>query len=80
MLCFPKMLLAAALTLPLLRSAAVRADDWPQWRGLNRDGVCDEADLLQSFPAGGLKVTWRVPVGWGFSSPVVAQGWPILSC
>src|SRR5438445_6408235 len=74
MLCFPKMLLAAVLTLPLLMSAAVQAEDWPQWRGLNRDGVCAETNLLQSFPAEGLKVRWRVPVGWGFSSPVVAQG------
>jgi outer membrane protein assembly factor BamB len=33
-----------------------------------------ETGLLQSFPAEGLKVRWRAPVGWGFSSPVVAQG------
>jgi outer membrane protein assembly factor BamB len=63
-----------ALTLPLLLSAALRADDWPQWRGPNRDGVCRETGLLESFPAGGLKVRWRAPAGWGFSSPVVAQG------
>src|SRR5205823_4326113 len=30
--------------------------------------------ILKSFPADGLKVRWRVPVGWGWSSPVVAQG------
>lgn len=69
-----RMLLAAILVLPLLMSAAARADDWPQWRGPSRDGVCGETNLLQSFPVGGLKVRWRAPVGWGFSSPVVAQG------
>jgi outer membrane protein assembly factor BamB len=74
MLCTPKTLLAAALTLPWLVSAALRAEDWPQWRGPNRDGVCGETGLLEAFPAEGLKVRWRVPVGWGFSSPVVAQG------
>ena len=74
MLWSPNTLLAAALTLPLLPSVALRADDWPQWRGPNRDGVCSETGLLESFPAEGLKVRWRVPVGWGFSSPVVAQG------
>jgi outer membrane protein assembly factor BamB len=74
MLCSPKTLLAAILTLPLLLSAAVRAEDWPQWRGPNRDSVCSDTRLLESFPAEGLKVRWRVPVGWGFSSPVVAQG------
>lgn len=74
MLCSTKTLLAAALVQPLLASGSVRADDWPQWRGLNRDGVCGETGLLESFPAEGLMVRWRVPVGWGFSSPVVAQG------
>src|SRR5713226_148970 len=74
MLCSPKALLAAALTLSLLPSAVLRAEDWLQWRGPNRDGVCGETGLLESFPAEGLKVRWRVPVGWGFSSPVVAQG------
>lgn len=58
----------------MLLPAALQADDWPQWRGLNRDGVWGETGLLQSFPADGLKVRWRVPVGGGFSSPVVAQG------
>src|SRR5205823_14972697 len=29
---------------------------------------------LESFPAEGLKIRWRAPVGWGFSSPVVARG------
>ncbi len=74
MRCSPKSLLAVVLTLPLLLSATLRADDWPQWRGMNREGVCHETGLLESFPAEGLKVRWRAPVGWGFSSPVVAQG------
>jgi len=73
-LCIPKMLRTALLVLPLLPLAALRAEDWPQWRGPNRDGVCGEAGLLESFPTGGLKVRWRVQAGWGFSSPVVAQG------
>jgi outer membrane protein assembly factor BamB len=74
MLRFRKTLLAVSLTLPLLRSTALPAEDWPQWRGPNRDGVCRETGLLESFPPRGLEVRWRVPVGWGFSSPVVAQG------
>jgi outer membrane protein assembly factor BamB len=66
--------LAVAITLLSLPAVALRADDWPQWRGPNRDGVCNEAGLMESFPAEGLKVRWRAPVGWGWSSPVVAQG------
>jgi outer membrane protein assembly factor BamB len=64
----------AVLTLPLLLLSALRADDWPQWRGPNRDGVCRETGLLESFPADGLKVRWRARAGWGFSSPVIARG------
>jgi outer membrane protein assembly factor BamB len=51
-----------------------RADDWPQWRGPNRDGRWNESGITESFPPGGLKISWRVPVGAGFSSPVVAEG------
>src|SRR6266478_3423379 len=79
MLCSTKSLVAVGLALSLWLPYALRADDWPQWRGLNRDGVCGETGLMQSFPAEGLKVRWRVPVGWGFSSPVVAQGRVIVS-
>jgi outer membrane protein assembly factor BamB len=71
---FPQVSLAIVLAFTLLPAVSVRADDWPQWRGPNRDGVCREAGLLETFPAGGLKVRWRAPVGWGWSSPVVAQG------
>jgi outer membrane protein assembly factor BamB len=69
-----KMLFALALLLLLSQTATARADDWPQWRGPNRDGVYRETGLLESFPAEGLAVRWRAAAGWGFSSPVVAQG------
>ena len=57
-----------------LASTAARADDWPQWRGPNRDGIWRETGILESFPPGGLKIAWRAPVGRGWSSPVVAGG------
>lgn len=53
---------------------AVEAEDWPQWRGANRDGSWSETDVLETFPPEGLKIRWRAPVGIGFSSPVVAGG------
>lgn len=67
-------ILAAAFTLLWLLTAAIRAEDWPQWRGPNRDGVWSETGILDSFPADGLKIRWRAPVGPGWSSPVVAKG------
>jgi outer membrane protein assembly factor BamB len=66
--------LGAALAVSFVLPAAVRADDWPQWRGPTRDGAWHETGLLQTFPAEGLKVRWRARAGWGFSSPVVARG------
>src|SRR6266508_1557121 len=61
---------ALALFLPL----AVPAEDWPQFRGPNRDGVWNETGIIESFPPRGLKISWRAPVGAGYSSPVVAEG------
>src|SRR5687768_10357815 len=66
--------LAASLALLLSGAAAVQGDDWPQWRGPNRDGVWNETGIMELFPPDGLKISWRAPVGPGWSSPVVAQG------
>lgn len=51
-----------------------RADDWPQFRGTNRDAVWNETGIMQTFPPDGLPVRWRAPVGTGLSSPVIAKG------
>jgi hypothetical protein len=66
--------LIAALGLGLFLAVVAHSDDWPQWRGPNRDGVWNETGILESFPAGGLKISWRAPIGRGWSSPVVAGG------
>lgn len=60
----------------LLAGAALvaHADDWPQFRGTNRDAVWNVTGILQTFPKEGLKTTWKTNVGNGLSSPVVAQG------
>ena len=71
---FARARLAAVLLVALILTVAVRADDWPQWRGPNRDGVWSETGILETFPPSGLKILWRAPAGIGFSSPVVADG------
>ena len=55
-------------------TGAVRADDWPQWLGLDRDGVWREHGVVATIPATGLPVKWRVPVAEGYSGPAVAAG------
>lgn len=74
MLDYAKSRLSAAILVATLSGTMCLAEDWPQWRGANRDGGWNEIGLLETFPANGLKVRWRVPVGWGFSSPVIARG------
>jgi len=55
-------------------SLSVWADDWPQWRGPQRDGVWRETGIMESFPPDGLKVLWRAEAGGSWPSPVVADG------
>jgi outer membrane protein assembly factor BamB len=51
----------------------LQADDFPQWRGPNRDGISREAGLLKSWPKEGPKLLWQVKtVGGGYSTPAVA--------
>ena len=62
---------------PALRVVAA-ADDWPQYLGVNRDGVYRGVPLAESWPASGPRVVWKKQVGAGFSGPVVADGKLIL--
>lgn len=57
-----------------LTHGSLRADDWPQWLGPQRDAVWRESGIIKTFPAGGLKYKWRVPIGGGFAGPAVANG------
>jgi len=63
------------LAMLTLAASAVRADDWPQWRGPNRDGKSAETGLLKAWPKDGPKLLWTVDrLGSGWSSPAVAGG------
>jgi outer membrane protein assembly factor BamB len=62
----------AILLLPGLLAAAW-ANDWPQWRGPHRDGIATGFSDPKTWPET-LKQKWKVTVGEGHSSPVVAAG------
>jgi outer membrane protein assembly factor BamB len=48
------------------------AADWPQFLGPERNGVCAETGLLQTWPKEGPPLVWDREVGEGFSGPVVS--------
>jgi outer membrane protein assembly factor BamB len=58
----------------LLTATALRADDWPQWLGPQRDAIWRETGILDTFPKGGPLIKWRKPIGAGYSGPAVANG------
>ncbi len=54
---------------------AVRADDWPQWRGPHRDGISREIDGLAAWTENAEpQFAWRAEVGMGHSSVSIAGG------
>lgn len=57
-----------------LSAPSVSADDWPQWRGPNRNGVWHETGIIESFSNPQLKHVWRVEISNGYSGPTVAEG------
>ena len=67
-------LILGLLAALVMATTALHAEDWPQWRGVNRDGNWTDAGIVRSFTDTGLKVNWRVPIGGGFAGPAVASG------
>src|SRR5271170_676231 len=64
--------LVSFLLLALARP--MMAEDWPQWRGPNRNGISSEKGWLDHWPAQGPPIAWKAAVGTGFSSFAVAGG------
>ena len=47
---------------------------WTDFRGPVRDGRYDEAPIQTAWPAEGLRLLWKQPIGGGYASFVVAEG------
>ncbi len=58
----------------MLTSLLAVADEWPQWRGPQRDGVWHEAGIIDKFKSERLEAVWRQPISAGYSGPTVADG------
>lgn len=57
-----------------LKTPEYKPGDWPQWRGLHRDGVAADRGLLTEWPKAGPTVDWKKPIGGGYSSVSVWNG------
>src|ERR1044072_1246239 len=71
-----RVLLPAILLFALAQQAlAQSADNGPQWRGPNRDGISKETGLLKQWPAEGPPLVWKASgAGGGYSTVSVADG------
>jgi outer membrane protein assembly factor BamB len=58
-----------ALTL-LLSATTIFSQDWPQWRGPNRDGAAAFFREPKAWPER-LQQVWKIDVGIGYSNPLV---------
>src|SRR5690242_18082224 len=55
--------------------STLRAVDWPQWQGPNRNAMSNEQGLLKEWPAGGPSLVRKIPgLGGGDSAPSIAGG------
>ena len=66
--------LALAAGFVLITTTYLSAEDWPQWRGINRDAVWNDSGVIDTFPDEGLTMKWSAPVRGGFAGPAVADG------
>ena len=65
------------VTVPLIAALApwsVQAENWPQFRGPERDAISRETGLLRKWPDGGPKVRWRTETCEGYAAPTVYDG------
>jgi len=75
MTCTARLMAATILMGLFFPTETLRADDWPQWRGPQRDGVWRESgvtDKLDIDGDGRIRLKWSAPIGAGYSQPTVA--------
>jgi outer membrane protein assembly factor BamB len=60
--------------LGLLCINSIEAQEWPDWRGSNRDGRWNEDGIANKFNSNIIPLKWSIPIGAGYSGPTVSGG------
>jgi outer membrane protein assembly factor BamB len=64
-----------AVVASVLSSTVVLSEDWPSWRGPNRDDISSETGLLKTWPEGGPEKLWTSKdAGLGYSGFSIGSG------
>lgn len=68
----PSLLVTIPLSVVVVIAGWCLAEDWPQYRGPNRDDVSQETGLLDQWPEEGPKLLWTYKeAGVGYSGPAI---------
>ena len=62
------------ILLLLALAGTTLADDWPQFRGPDRDNISKETGLLRAWPEGGPRVLWSLEMAQGYSAAAIHSG------
>lgn len=63
-----------AVAVFLLATTALSAENWPQWRGPDGNGISADPNVATEWSAT-KNVEWKTPIqGWGTSTPIVWEG------
>lgn len=65
------LLISATATLIIISTINSFSQDWPQWRGINRDSKVTGFNAPAAWPAE-LKQAWKVTVGFSDATPVLS--------
>ncbi len=57
----------------LMLTPGLSGSDWKQYRGQAHNGTTQEKGFLKKWPSKGLKRLWKVDIGPGFSTTVIAK-------
>ncbi len=68
-----RLFISSALLLFFFAST-IKAPDWPQFLGPERNSTSPQLNLLRTWPESGPEVLWTVDLGIGYGGPVVKDG------